>query len=410
MSIINISDSVEATLFQARADRLPDLVFRKHPLTAMAKHVKWGGELKKIPVKYAYGAGGSGSFANSQANQTDDSNVGFLVTLGLDYMTKQVKNTDIEVAQDEGAVTDLLMDRMEGCIQEISDRLENQLLKTGFNEKGQIAVINSATITLQPGQAINFKPGYKLVSAPLLSSASLNNAGAVGTVLSVDAGANTITLTATVAATWAAAAVGHWLFSQGDKTDATPRMVTGLGGWLPLTRPTAGDSWFGVDRSVDVESLAGVYVDARGLAIKTAIETAAARLYPRGGAKVDTFGCSPTKWNTLSQNLQSFGGANIVDYQPGGRKAVAGIQSIKLMTVVGQIDVVPFPGQDDSVAYMLDSSRWFLASPSGDIIKNANPNGKTLTVSNADSVEIRERTFGQFYTDAPGFNAVVQLA
>lgn len=416
MSITNISDSVEAALFQARADRLPDLVFRKHPLTSLFKHVKWGGELKKIPVKYAYGAGGSGTFATAQANQTDDSNVAFLVTLGKDYMVKQVALTDIEAAQDDGAVIDLLMDRVESCVKEAGDRLENMLMKTGWNEKGVVASSGASTVTLaNPSSAINFKPGYKIVAALTPSSASLLNSNAVGTVASVDTGAGTVTFTQTIAAIWAATLVaGSYLFSQGDKTDATPRMLTGLNGWLPMTsRPTSGggDSWFGVDRGVDPESLAGLYVDGRGMPIKVAIETAAARLYVRGGANPDVVTCSPITWNKLAQGLQSFGGANIVDYQGSkGRKAVASFKSIVLTTVAGDLDVIPCPGMDDDRLYVLDTSHWFLSSPSGDIIKNANPNGKTLTVSNADSVEIRERTFGQCYTDAPGFNAVVQLA
>jgi len=412
MSITNISDSVEAALVQARADRLPDLVFRKHPLTSLFKHVKWGGELKKIPVKFAYGAGGSGNFGNAQANQSDDSNVAFLVTLGLDYMIKQVKLTDIEAAQDDGAVIDLLMDRMEGCIKEAGDRLENQLIKSGYNEKGTVGSAAASTVTLSsPSQAINFKPGYKIVAATALNSASLINSGAVGTVLSVDANAGTVTFTQTIAAIWGSLSAGNYLFSQGDKTGAAATMITGLAGWLPLTRPTAGDNWYNVDRSVDVESLAGVYVDGRNMILKVAIETAAARLFPRGGASPDTVACSPIVWNKLAQGLQSFGGANIVDYQgSAGRKAVASFKSIKLTTVCGDLDVLPCPGMDDDKLYVLDSSHWFLSSPSGDIIKNANPNGKTLTVSNADSIEIRERTFGQCYTDAPGFNAVVQIA
>jgi len=411
VSITNISDSVEAVLVQARAKRLPDLVFKKHPLTNLFKHERLNGELKKVPVKFAYGAGGSGNFQNAQGNQSDDSNVAFLVTLGKDYAVKKIQNTDIEAALASGGIVDLLTDRIESTVKMAADSLERALTRSGFSELGQIATggISSATITLQPGQAKQFYPGLKCVFASSLTAGSLRNSGATGTVLSIDTGANTCTFTQTIATIGGGTIqAGDFVFRQGDKTGATPTMVAGLAGWLPIVRPTTGDNWYGVDRSVDPESLAGCYIDGRNMNLKVAIETAASKLVDRGGANPDVVAMSAANWNKLAQVLQGYGGAQVVDYN--GRIATASFKSIRLVTVAGALDCIAIPMMDDTAVYVLDTSTWYLGSPTGDIIKNANPNGKTLTVYNDDAQEIRERTFGQCYCDAPGFNVVIQMA
>jgi hypothetical protein len=79
-------------------------------------------------------------------------------------------------------------------------------------------------------------------------------------------------------ATNPAIAVTDWLVLAGNQFSAegtgVPVFPVGLGGWLPVTRPTTGDNFFGIDRSIAPDRLAGQFVSQADL--------------PSGATKIDT--------------------------------------------------------------------------------------------------------------------------
>jgi hypothetical protein len=88
--------------------------------------------------------------------------------------------------------------------------------------------------------------------------------------------------------------VTDWLVLAGNQFSAegagVPVFPIGLGGWLPVTRPTSGDSFYGIDRSIAPDRLAGQYVsqgDLGGSATKVDAVTELFRLCVRAGGLPD---------------------------------------------------------------------------------------------------------------------------
>jgi hypothetical protein len=57
----------------------------------------------------------------------------------------------------------------------------------------------------------------------------------------------------------------------GSNDGNAPLLPVGLAGWLPTTRPVAGTSFFGVDRSIATDRLAGAFYDASAIDEKKSV-------------------------------------------------------------------------------------------------------------------------------------------
>ena len=78
------------------------------------------------------------------------------------------------------------------------------------------------------------------------------------------------------------------LVQQGDNpglatATASALKVSGLAAWMPLVAPTAGDNFWGIDRSTDVTRLAGVRFDGSSESIEEALVDAASLVAREGG-------------------------------------------------------------------------------------------------------------------------------
>jgi hypothetical protein len=411
MSVVtNVTDSVEPILKQWWTDSYEDLTYRDHPLLGMMNKEEGGGKVIAVPLKYGQNAGRSASFAQAQTNEADASNITFLVYPGVDYSLASVANTDIELSSsDRGAVVKLITDRTETASRNLGDALERDLFGSGYGTLGQIlnpGGISGSTITLTTvQQATNFYPNQKVVLAAAENSAALRNAGASLVVQSVDLDLKVVTFTAGVVATIAAAAVGDYIFQQGDKTSATAVKVTGLAGWIPSTAPSSGENFFGKDRSVAPTQLAGWRVDGTKLKLTEAINRAVTRVGTLSGSKPNLVMMSPANMERFTNLLD----AKAVYTNVQGKGITLGYDGIKWMSGKGMLTVMQSPFCPDDKVYVLTTSSWTLMSPGNQIMKQANRNGKFVDVYNADSVEIRMRTLGFCVCDAPGYNAVITV-
>lgn len=411
MSIItNVTDSVEPILKQWWNNSYEDLTYRDHPLLGMVKKEEGGGEVIAVAMKYGQNAGRSADFPTAQANEVDASRLKFLVYPGVDYSLASVKNTDIELSSsDRGAVVKLITDATETATRNLGDSLERDLFGTGYGTLGQIlnpGGISGSTITLTTQQqALNFYPNQKVVLAATEANAALRNAGATLIVANVDFDLKIVTFTTGVVATIAAAAVGDFVFQQGDKTNATAIKLTGLAGWLPSVAPTPGENFFGKDRSVSPTLLAGWRVDGTKLKLTEALNRAVTRVGTMAGSRPDVAFMSPNTMEKFANLLDAK--AAYVDVQ--GKGITLNYSGIKWLSPKGLITVMQSPFCQDDRFYVLSSNSWTLFSPGNQIMKQANRNGKFVDVYNADSVEIRQRTLGFFTCDAPAFNACVNI-
>lgn len=408
--VTNVTDSVEPILKQWWIESVEDLTYRDHPLLGMINKQEGGGKVIAVPLKYGQNGGRSASFIKAQANETDALNIEFLVNPGIDYSLATIANSDIELSSsDKGAVVKLITDRTETVSRNLGDSLERDLFGSGYGTLGQILSpggISGSTVTLTTvQQATNFYQNQKVVLAATEAAAALRNAGVTLLVLSVDLDLKVVTFTTGVVATIAAAAVGDFIFQEGDKTNATTIKVVGLAGWIPSTAPAAAENFFGKDRSVAPTQLAGWRVDGTKLKLTEAINRAVTRVGTLSGSRPNIVFMSPSNMERFTNLLDS----KAVYTNVMGKGITLGYDGIKWMSGKGMLTVMQSPFCPDDKVYVITTSSWTLMAPGNQIMKQANRNGKFVDVNNADSVEIRMRTLGFCVCDAPGFNAVVSV-
>lgn len=410
MPINNVTASVEPILKQWAMESMEDLSFRDRPFLGMVPKTEGGGSVITVPVKYGQNAGRSANFLKAQTNSSDASRIKFLVSPGIDYSVMSVQNTDIELASsDRGAVVSLLVDALETAQNNLADAAERDLFGVGYGTLGQIlnpGGISAAVATLTTvQQATNFYPLQKVVLAASEAAASLRNSGTTLTVLSVDLDLKTVTFTAGIVATVAAAVVGDFFFQEGDKVTATIPKISGLSGWIPSTAPTGGDAWFSIDRSVMPTQLAGWRVNGVGLLLTEAINRAVTRIGTLAGSKPDIVFMSPGNMEKFTNLLDTK--AQYVNIQ--GKGITLGYSGIKWMSGKGMLSIMQSPFCPDDRIYVISSNSWELKAPGNKFMKQANREGKYVDVYNSDAVEIRQRSLGFFVCNAPGYNASISV-
>lgn len=389
-----------------------NMMYRDRPAMGMIQKERAGGEQIKQPIKISQGPGQSTSFANAQTNVGLAVRRPFLGDWGLDYSLARVNGNLIDLSQDnKGAIVKALADETETSMDAISQRLERDLFRAGFGACGVIASgQGTATITLtNRADTQNFFPAQVLVGASTEGASALRNGGATIAVLSVDRDAGTVTAAAAWTGSIAALAAGDFLFQQGDRQDAaTPARlrVTGFSGWLPLVAPTAGDSFFGVDRSTDTVALAGVRVNGVGKPVSQALYDLAVRIGENGGSPDTAF----VSFDSFGKLVTELDNKVVYDTVQGDGITIM-FEAITVSGPKGKIRVFPSTYCPMDRLFVLTKRDWTLycggaANPIYPALKGVS----LLDVSNADSVELRHKVLAQLMCAAPGRSGVSQLS
>jgi hypothetical protein len=189
----------------------------------------------------------------------------------------------------------------------------------------------------------------------------------------------------------------------GSTTTNSLLKLAGFAAWLPITAPTGGDTFFGVNRSLDVQRLAGVTFDGRALSLEEALLQGTGRVALNGG-RVDTGICSYATYTALIIAL----GAKVqyVDERIGE----IGFRGVEVNGANTVMSVFPDRNCPDGLVYLLEMDSWVLRSqnPAPHILKYMDEI-EILRVPGVDSAELRVGFYGNFYTTRPGHNGVVQV-
>lgn len=178
--------------------------------------------------------------------------------------------------------------------------------------------------------------------------------------------------------------------------------IKGIGAWNPITAPTSGDSFFGVDRSVCVDYMAGTRYSASSGTYEQTLIQASARAADMG-ARQDFGVLNPIDWAQLSQEMGSKRIAdNSVPAQLGGKRSAGfGYDALGIMTGSGLVKLIadPFCPQGSAWLGKLDTAAiWSV----GDAVGILDLDGNTmLRETNADASEIRVGGYMQFVITEP---------
>ena len=384
-----------------------NLVYADNPFLAMVKkNTDFGGKYKPVPIITGASQGRSSTFSNAQGNQSPVQIESFLLTRVADYSIATIDNqTMLASKTDKMAFLEGAKLVIDGAIRSITNSVASSLFRSGTGSIGKIGSISTSgsgpyisAITLSnANDVVQFEVNMYLV-------ATLTDGGAassdVGVVTKVDRsnGIVTISTSASPSVTWAA---NSFLVVQGD-LNLKPK---GLAAWLPVSAPTSGDNFFGVDRSVDPTRLGGVRYDGSAQSIEEAIIDASS-LLAREGGKPNVMIVSFASYAALEKAL----GAKVTYTELKGPAEIA-FRGIMINGANSMIKVFPDRNCQALTGYLLQMDTWCLEGL-GEVpqILRYGDGLEMLRVSNADAGEVRVGAYYQLRTNAPGWNAVVKLS
>lgn len=371
-------------------------------LGTVKKDKKFGGNNTRISVGYGRSQGG-GTFAEAQANAGTDDDAAFVVTRTSEYHFNTMSAEAIEASEGDSNSLIKGFDRThKNGIISFQRSIAMQVYRNGGGARGQIsATSNVATnsVTLaEPSDVVHFEINMYLQGGVTDgTSGALRSGGAKEAIAAVNR--DTGALRSTSAAwntTIGALAAGDYLFRAGD----FGTRLKGLAAWIPSTAPTAGDSFFGVDRSVDTVRLAGVrFAATAGASKEEAILDCAVRL-GREGTKPSHCYVNNMDRAEIIKSLST----QAVYEMSKSTEANVYYRALIIEGDKGPIKVLSDPNCPKGTFWMINQESWTFGSLK-DVPHVVMDDGKMLVrQASSDGVEWRLRSFGQTYTDNPGAN------
>jgi hypothetical protein len=382
------------------------MAFQNRPFLGMVPKntSNFGGSAYGLPVEYGRNPGRSATFSNAQTNQGGTSSKQFLITRFKDYGIARVE-TELEMASkgNASAFMEAMKNHMERTIDGVGFSLAHALWSNGGGAIGKVSAVSTDTVTLTTLEdSINFYPGQVLQADTTDGTSGTVHTGTV-TVKSVDHDAGKVVATANWATGISAIAANDYLFQQGD----FGAKLKGIPGWIPTTAPTSGDSFFGVDRSVSPNDLAGLRPVVTGASTIHEKIIKACGKASRMGAMVDKIFMNPEDMSSLCMEIEGKTVYHKITSPKSKELAQVSYDALKFMTPMGAIDVVADMHCPKGYVYGLRMDTWQLGSLGGAPIVLAE--GKDIFVYNEDAKEIRVGYYASLYCNAPHQNFVFAL-
>lgn len=400
------------------------LTYKDNPGLAMIKkETKFPGKYFPNPVVYALSQGASATFANAYNNQTSPQVAEFLLTRVADFSLATIDGQLLASAQtDPGAFIDGAELMIDAAFQTAVNRNAQALFRNGGGTIGQLAAFSNSTttwtITLSnPDDAVQFEIGQTLVAVQ-----NVDGSGTVSTdyadVTAVNRNTGVLTATGSTSspsAAWTGAA--YYLAVQGDTqsssnqnfqpagstyTNSLLRMA-GFAAWLPLAGPPSPDTFFGVNRNLDVQRLAGVTFNGTALSLEEALLQGTGRIALNGG-RVDTGMCSYSTYTALITSLGSK--IQYVDDMIGD----IGFRGVQVNGANTVLSVFPDRSCPDGVIYAVEMDTFVLRSQgeAPHILKYMDEI-EILRIPGVDASELRVGQYGQIYCTLPGHNGAISV-
>lgn len=423
--------------------QIESLVFRNSPVLGKIKKERVGGKYVPLPMA-AYGSGAVSADYTQVINQAANSYLGISmeVTPGQLFSAFVIDPKEWLASQmDKMAFKSVFAIRAFLALDDLRKVLASALYRRGYLELGQVLTggVDTSTylyVDVDPSTAMAISPGTQILFAATNPNGTLRSANAVvvDTITTIQSSGNVrITFTSAFVSTVAAT---DWLIIKGGRDgSANPNAPIGLGDWLPVVANRSGATWttyittsfFGVDRSVAPERLAGQYV-RRNTAANETYTDALIRLIKqvrRGGGVPDMIVCNDEDFQTILNEALK----NRTFYQAWdsvssarGNKVTQGLSSFNMSFSTSWISMVyDDPYCPKGVAYVLDSEsiRLFTITNASEILKElplgnepGAPNIQSATELNSQYMFLQDDMYTTSPVDlqsGPGLRVTLQL-
>lgn len=376
-----------------------DQMYKRSSLLAdCKKDTAFGGEGAYVNITTSGTGGGSADFAQALANQNPSAQKRFFVTHKTEYQLATVTGRAIATSlTDKMAVLKVLKVEMDKANYKFTMAVSARVHGNGGGAIGQISAgsnVGTATITLavttdiwkfEIGDWVQTSTDNGTGTAPAGVASGAN--GNQAQILSLDRVAGTLTLSA-FWNTYGAAA-SNFIFRSGDYAQA----MTGIAGWNPITAPTAGDLFYGMDRSVgDVVRQSGDrYASPAGTSYEDTILNGATQTAQLGSMLRKGY-VHPVDFTQLVKEL---GSKRVFDSKT--KEGVSGFKAITVMTGMGDIDITQDIAAQRGYIRCLDPDDLTLAT-AGECPSPLNWGGadSKQILANADALQFRLGAYGEF--------------
>jgi hypothetical protein len=250
--------------------KMENLLFRSSPTAKIIKKTRVGGKTYNFAALYSRGGAAAGDMTVAVTNAASGTskNAEFAVTTGQLFSVFNITQQEILASQNvRGAYGPAAVNKTFAATDAFRKLFATSLFGTGFGEVGKAVVAT----TIVGSNTVDFADKSLIVKLDVgvvfqvtngaLPSSSLRTS--VNTITAING--TSVTFTATAIETWAAT---DWVEIQGCRSGSSPLLPVGLPGWLPDLANRTGGTWtsyigtsfFGVDRSVFPDRLAGNFV------------------------------------------------------------------------------------------------------------------------------------------------------
>lgn len=377
--------------------QVAEVAMRDHPtFYRIAKRGGFTGEAFYYPITYGFPQGISGTFADAQAGASSSKGVQLRAARKPKYGVITIDGEAAAASGNMGAFIELVTKETDFKLREMGDAFAFDLFRNGSGNRGQRASASVNVITLTNSDDVrNFKVGMTVIASANADGSSPRTGST--TVAAIDEDAGTITLTS--AAGIDSFANNDYLFRKGDPGTC----MEGFEVLTPLTAPTSGDSFRGIDRSVDVRGLSGSRVNDTGNTIEYNLGLAAVKANQRG-KKLREGVLNPLKFWEVAVRLNAK-----VEYQSAGGTADYGFEYITIHTPGGSLRIYSDPDCPTNRGRAWDPSTHYLKhlDELPHIIRD---DGRpSMREASADGIEIRARGWVNYIQDDPAAHAVIAI-
>lgn len=386
-------------------------------LLAMAqKDTNFGGEGRYVIVSVTPTAGVSPSFPDAVASQAASVTVRFFVTRRKEYAVWSLQNDAIEGYKgDKNAVLDLTKNELSKARRAFAISMAQR----AYGHAGGTAFQLATTTNLATSTAVvtnrsdlyaldkNKQIEWSLVngSSPTASRTAdlLGGANPVfSTVGSINRDAGTFT-TNTVLNTIPGITTSAFGFIRGSYANC----ATGLQGWNPITAPTAGDSFFGYDRSGDdVQRVSGVRVSGLGKTMLETLEDAGAEAKLNGLDGERVLAINPLDMARLRKELSAMGVINMAEVAGGSKGFTYSFKAVKIDSQVGELTLLPETYVPRGFAWLVDVSQIYLRS-TDEVPKDISMGNGLLVDFTDDARQGRLGAYFNFTFENPGAHVII---
>jgi len=348
-------------------DGVENLMFRNSPLLGKIKKERVEGKQQNFNALYGRGGAVSGDFTKALANAASVArDVEFQVTPGQIFSVYTMNAKEVQASlSSKGAYMKVAGGKMFAAAEAFRKTMAAALYGRGFGElcvtgyTTAITVGTAFSITLPASAVIKIDVGSQL---SLKSSVGTSTVNATLTVTAING--ETVTFTSDTAVA-SPAATDILCLSGSMDSSGNPILPVGLGGWLPTVGARTGSDWttyigtsfFGVNRSLATDRLAGAFYQAASTTekISTTIQNLLKKVR-RQGSKADLIVMNDADFLTFSEEIASTNTYFTATSTKAKRQAATGFDAISASFSTNYIEnVFDDPYCPQGTAYILDS-------------------------------------------------------